>query len=207
VDVQVDVDISFNMDGGPAEAARIRGYMDEHGPLRPLTLVVKQFLAQRRLNEVYTGGLGSYAIMLMVLSFLQLHPRGEATGADCNLGVLLIEFFELYGLHFNYERVGLSVRGGGSYFEKVGVTACGHMFDVLCSRPHFPPLILSLVIFFPLSCPPAVHLVIPLLLWLSLLRGAAYHYSRPQTYLSFSRRHHNANHNVPLSSRWCHPMV
>lgn len=166
MDVQVDVDISFNMDGGPAEAARIRGYMDEHGPLRPLTLVVKQFLAQRRLNEVYTGGLGSYAIMLMVLSFLQLHPRGEATGADCNLGVLLIEFFELYGLHFNYERVGLSVRGGGSYFEKVGSMWAHVRRFVLSppfplSRPLFSDLFRSLLSSRCASRHPAPSLALP----------------------------------------------
>ena len=81
--------------GGPAEAERIESYMTQLPALRPLTLVVKQFLAQRCLNEVYTGGLGSYAIMLMVLSFLQMHQRPGARSARANLGVLLIEFFEL----------------------------------------------------------------------------------------------------------------
>lgn len=107
------------MEGGPAEAKRIRDYMDEFKPLRPLTLVIKQFLAQRGLNEVYTGGLGSYAIMLMVLSFLQMHPRPDVNSAKANLGVLLIEFLELYGCHFNYERVVISVRQGGRYLPKV----------------------------------------------------------------------------------------
>jgi non-canonical poly(A) RNA polymerase PAPD5/7 len=35
-----------------------------------------------------------------------------------NLGVLVMEFFELYGLHFNYDDVGISLRDGGTYFNK-----------------------------------------------------------------------------------------
>jgi non-canonical poly(A) RNA polymerase PAPD5/7 len=70
----IHVDISFNMEGGPAEAERIQNYLTEYPPLRPLTMIIKQFLAQRGLNEVYTGGLGSYAVLLMTMSFLQRHP-------------------------------------------------------------------------------------------------------------------------------------
>jgi DNA polymerase sigma len=44
--------------------------------------------------------------------------RPECTGAASNLGVLLIEFFELYGINFNYEMAGISIRGTGSYFSK-----------------------------------------------------------------------------------------
>jgi DNA polymerase sigma len=41
---------------------------------------------------------------------------------EVNLGVLLIEFFELYGKQFNYDNVGIRLVGNGSYFnkEKVG---------------------------------------------------------------------------------------
>lgn len=65
---------------GPQEADRILNYMIAFPPLRPLTLVIKQFLAQRGMNEVYTGGLGSYAVLLMTMNFLQQHPvRDVAT--------------------------------------------------------------------------------------------------------------------------------
>lgn len=50
----------------------------------------------------------------MCISFLQLHPRGENT----NLGVLLMEFFELYGKKFNYMKTGISIKNGGRYLPK-----------------------------------------------------------------------------------------
>lgn len=44
-------------------------------PVLPyLIFVLKQFLLQRDLNEVFTGGISSYSLILMVISFLQV-PR------------------------------------------------------------------------------------------------------------------------------------
>lgn len=48
--------------------------------------------------------------------------RRDGKSLDDNLGVLLIEFFELYGNNFNYFNTGISVRDGGSYFSKQEVT-------------------------------------------------------------------------------------
>ena len=47
----------------------------------------------------------------MVMNFLQQHP--VPPNEHSNLGVLLIEFFEMYGVNFNYEVVGISIRDGG----------------------------------------------------------------------------------------------
>lgn len=54
----------------------------------------------------------------MTVSFLQLHPRYLQTDRDSNLGVLLIEFFELYGRHFNYMETAIRVKNGGTYITK-----------------------------------------------------------------------------------------
>jgi non-canonical poly(A) RNA polymerase PAPD5/7 len=77
----------------------------------------------RGLNEVYTGGLGSFGICAMVTSFLQMHPRIQLghIGQMENLAILLIEFFDFYGKRFNYDKVGISIRDGGRYFIKVNL--------------------------------------------------------------------------------------
>lgn len=56
----------------------------------------------------------------MCVSFFQMHPMIQAhlINPEENLGVLLIEFFELYGKCFFYDRVGISVLGKGSYYNK-----------------------------------------------------------------------------------------
>ena len=135
---QVAVDICFNQESGRAVMGVVHEQTAKFPALRPLTLVVKHFLhevravcvslcciqflvltwhvlLQRALNEVFTGGLSSYGTLLLVLSFLQQHPRAAVPGASTNLGVLLMEFCELYGRHFNYSRVAIWKREGGRY--------------------------------------------------------------------------------------------
>ncbi|KAG0332704.1 hypothetical protein BG004_001134 [Podila humilis] len=115
------VDISFGISNGIESANIAKSLMEKTPALRPLTLVVKHFLLTRDMNEVFRGGIGSYTTMIMILSFLQMHPKVQAKAIDPmdNLGVLLVEFFELYGTCYNYDRVGLSVIRNGFYFDKV----------------------------------------------------------------------------------------
>lgn len=52
-------------------------------PVLPyLVLVLKQFLLQRDLNEVFTGGIGSYSLFLMAVSFLQVRCSPSLTRAQ-----------------------------------------------------------------------------------------------------------------------------
>ena len=123
---RLNVDISINQANGINAGKIVSGFLkDMHGieqglALRSLIMITKLFLSQRGMNEVFSGGLGSYSIVCLAVSFLQMHPkirRGEID-AEKNLGVLLMEFFELYGCYFNYEEVGISLKDGGTYYNK-----------------------------------------------------------------------------------------
>ncbi|KAJ3175404.1 hypothetical protein HDU87_006224 [Geranomyces variabilis] len=108
------VDISFNVASGVQAAEIVKTFVNDpvYGEgLRPLLLIMKQFLLQRHLHEVFTGGMGSYTLLTIIASFLKMHPKLQ-TGqmhARENLGVLLIEFLEFYGMHFNFEEVGIGI--------------------------------------------------------------------------------------------------
>ncbi|KAI5088758.1 non-canonical poly(A) RNA polymerase PAPD5 [Silurus meridionalis] len=115
---EVKVDISFNVHSGVKAANLIKDFKKKFPVLPYLVLVLKQFLLQRELNEVFTGGIGSYSLFLMAVSFLQLHYREDVCSPNSNIGVLLIEFFELYGRHFNYLKTGIRIKDGGSYLAK-----------------------------------------------------------------------------------------
>jgi len=79
----------------------------------------------------------------MVISFLQLHPRQDAASPSANLGVLLLEFFELYGRLFNYYRVGIRVKEGGSYVPKSEMQQkmldSGYRPSILCIEDPLNP--------------------------------------------------------------------
>lgn len=113
-ETKIKVDLSFNIPNGLQSAELIKVLKRDFPGLGKLVMVLKQFLVQRNLNEVFTGGISSYSLNLMCISFLQMHPR-DIFHDRVNLGVLLLEFFELYGLSYNYSQIGLSIRHGGSY--------------------------------------------------------------------------------------------
>uniref|UniRef100_A0A1B0B004 polynucleotide adenylyltransferase n=1 Tax=Glossina palpalis gambiensis TaxID=67801 RepID=A0A1B0B004_9MUSC len=140
-ETQVKVDISFNMQSGVQSAELIKKYKQEFPLLAKLVLVLKQFLLQRDLNEVFTGGISSYSLILMCISFLQLHPRQVHADTD-NLGVLLLEFFELYGRKFNYMKIGISIKNGGRYIPKEDLQRDmidGHRPSLLCIEDPLTP--------------------------------------------------------------------
>jgi DNA polymerase sigma len=77
----------------------------------------------------------------MCISFLQLHPRANINESS-NLGVLLLEFFELYGKRFNYMKTGISVKNGGRYIPKEELQRemiDGHRPSLLCIEDPLTP--------------------------------------------------------------------
>ncbi|PIK48707.1 putative non-canonical poly(A) RNA polymerase PAPD5 [Apostichopus japonicus] len=60
--------------------------------------------------------------------FIELHVSPE----PINYGVLLIGFFELYGVNFNYFKTGITVENGGSYFPKEDASFMTDRFSLLC---------------------------------------------------------------------------
>lgn len=116
---KIRVDISFNTESSVRSAEMVKSYIKEYKILPYLFLTLKHFLVQRDLNEVFTGGISSYCLMLLAISFLQRHRRRyDVKKDDANLGVLLMEFFELYGRNFNYQRIGIKIKNGGCYVSK-----------------------------------------------------------------------------------------
>ncbi|KYQ92191.1 PAP/25A-associated domain-containing protein [Tieghemostelium lacteum] len=129
-----NIDICFNTPNGIENTVIVKSLLDKYKSMRTLLLVIKFFLFQNSLHETYTGGIGSYALALMVVSFIQLRyvPMNLRThlassksrknfkhaGDDTDYGAMLVEFFELYGRSFNYSLYGISLENGGFYFVK-----------------------------------------------------------------------------------------
>ena len=104
------------------------------------TNLLKYILNFRGLNEVWTGGLGSYALTLLVVNFFQQHPREKAKDPNENLGTLLLEFFELYGRHFNHEQNGIQVRNEGGWIMDRQTEISGLMVELLSYLKRCHPI-------------------------------------------------------------------
>ena len=130
----IQLDISFD---GPEhhglEANQMVTLILEELPLiRPLMLVLKQFLLRRGLLTAYTGGLSSHCLFLMVARYLQEQPLS----GDC--GSLLMGFLDFYGNCFDPRAIGISVRGR-QYFARTNnhtAVVAGYEPPAIWNGPH-----------------------------------------------------------------------
>ncbi|CAN1159872.1 Terminal nucleotidyltransferase 4B [Linum perenne] len=129
-------DISFDVENGPKAADFIKDAVVRWPSLRPLCLILKVFLQQRELNEVYTGGIGSYALLTMLMAALK-NQSLDRSSPEHNLGILLINFFDLYGRKLNINDVGVSCSGFFSKHIK-GFMNHGRPFLISIEDPQTP---------------------------------------------------------------------
>ncbi|OIR58510.1 MAG: Poly(A) RNA polymerase [Amphiamblys sp. WSBS2006] len=112
-DTGLSVEITFNNRAAIDEAEKIEEWTKKTPSFPELFIALKTFLKTRRANETASGGLGSYALAVMVKNFLSLHPKIQAReiAPKKNLCVLLVEFFELFGINLNTRDVVVTESG------------------------------------------------------------------------------------------------
>lgn len=67
--------------------------------LQYLAIIIKKILADKDLNKPFSGGLGSYAVVLLILAFINhKDPNG-----NLSISEMLLEFLDFYGNFFKPE--------------------------------------------------------------------------------------------------------
>ncbi|XP_050714977.1 terminal nucleotidyltransferase 4A-like [Eriocheir sinensis] len=133
------VDVSQGSEAAVRAAELVRELLRRFPALAPISLLVRHYLRGLGLAEVFTGGVSSYAVTLMVTSFLQLQIPPDA---QHDLGWLLVSFFAFYGYEFNFASTGISVVGRGRYLRKEDVPIVmprGHRRADLCIQDPLCP--------------------------------------------------------------------
>ena len=113
----VAVDICLETRDGLASSNLARKAAQQFPAFKYLVLVLKRWLAQRGLGDTYHGGVGSFLLQLLVIATLQNPPAAPGALRGC-LGGLLLHFFEVFGLRFNYFKCGIDIAQGGRFFSK-----------------------------------------------------------------------------------------
>lgn len=122
VDAQsnLKVDISFENNTGLVANQTCNAWKIRYPAMPYIVILVKQFLAMRGLNEVFTGGLGGFSITCMVVSLLQSMPQLQSGNMDPmqNLGEIFMTFLDFYGNKFNTTTTGIQMNPP-AFFSKV----------------------------------------------------------------------------------------
>lgn len=93
----IDIDITLNdTEHRGLECVRlIKEYLAENELIEPLILVIKHMLHVWGCNDSYRGGLSSYALFLLTVSYLQ-NNKYPLELDNANLGKALLEFMDYY---------------------------------------------------------------------------------------------------------------
>jgi DNA polymerase sigma len=113
----LSLDVSFEGQGHKGLEANkyICALMVNHPTLRPLMLVLKYYLTKKSLGESFTGGLSSYALLLLMARFLQETTSTASssncfTESVCDIGAQLLGFLCFFGGKFDPRQTGISVK-------------------------------------------------------------------------------------------------
>jgi non-canonical poly(A) RNA polymerase PAPD5/7 len=122
--LRVDISIENVQTSHGMEASKlVRTYVADLPRLKPLMMVLRQFLREKALNSAFTGGLSSYSVTLLAVYMMEMQRHQEdedeqENGPDetpeereaSKLGQLLLDFLEYYGTSFDYYTTGLSLK-------------------------------------------------------------------------------------------------
>jgi non-canonical poly(A) RNA polymerase PAPD5/7 len=109
--MSIDISVKDKTHFGLKCVELVKDLISKYESLKPLTLAIKNVLKRANLNDPYTGGISSYGLILMIVSFLQFQKN---IGIDIsinenNLGKLFFDFVEYYGLKFESKKYVISV--------------------------------------------------------------------------------------------------
>ncbi|XP_019463331.1 PREDICTED: uncharacterized protein LOC109362173 [Lupinus angustifolius] len=115
----VRLDISFKSPShtGLQTTEMVKELTGQFPAATPLALVLKQFLADRSLDQSYSGGLSSYCLVLLIIRFLQ-HEHHLGRPINQNYGSLLMDFLYFFGNVFDPRQMRISVQGSGLYIKR-----------------------------------------------------------------------------------------
>ncbi|EPS65873.1 hypothetical protein M569_08904, partial [Genlisea aurea] len=135
--VRLDISFKSPTHSGLQTTGLVKDLTEQLPALTPLALVLKQFLADRGLDQSYSGGLNSYCLILLITRFLQhehhhgrpIHQaRIRLARRFVSYGSLLMDFLYFFGNVFDPRQMRISVQGSGLYLNRER----GCSIDPLC---------------------------------------------------------------------------
>ena len=98
--MQLDVSIAAENHHGDQSVQAVKALLGQHPLLRPVVLVMKRLLRGYGLNDAFSGGISSHAVLLLAAAYFEtVETVGAAHEAD--LGVHLVGCLHKWGAEFD----------------------------------------------------------------------------------------------------------
>ena len=100
----IDISMASETHFGLKTVDLVKKYLDKYKVLKPIILALKTLLKNGNLNDPYKGGLSSYGLILMVVSFIQSEIDNEKYNENSPtiLGETFLNVLGHYGIFFDY---------------------------------------------------------------------------------------------------------
>lgn len=121
---QVDFDITFNELSGVQNAEEVKRVIEIHPEIKYLLMIMKLFLRQRKMNNTFTGGIGSFLLFCIILAFLRQYKkdvyykdRDPKALENLSLSEYLLKFLNFYAT-FDLNKKEIQMADGGAIRRK-----------------------------------------------------------------------------------------
>ena len=100
----IDISMSSENHFGLKTVTLVNEYLNEYKVLKPIILALKTLLKNGNLNDPYKGGLSSYGLILMVVSFIQSEIDSDKYNENSPtlIGETFLNVLGHYGIFFDY---------------------------------------------------------------------------------------------------------
>ena len=104
-EMNIDISIENEKHNGLKCVNLVKSYLNEYSSLKPITLALKAILQSANLHNPNKGGLSSYGLILMVVSYIQSQKDnfGLKNEPDLN-GKIFYGFLKHYGILFDFNK-------------------------------------------------------------------------------------------------------
>ena len=102
----IDISVQDENHFGLKTVELIKSYLNTYSVLKPIILALKTLLNNGKLNNPYTGGLSSYGLVLMVVSFIQskIDKQKFNSNSPNILGETFLNVLGHYGIFFDFNK-------------------------------------------------------------------------------------------------------
>ena len=112
----IKIDISINRKSNHISNSYVKKIINNYPCIQYLTLLIKFYLRQRKLNDTHKGGISSIVIFNLVYAYILYAKKiNKYNESILNLGSLLIDFFEFFGYIFQYKNIEINNECGGFF--------------------------------------------------------------------------------------------